>query len=50
MVTCFENLTIKLYILYILNIHKILFQSNVIYYSIHNLFFMDNFILQKLEI
>ena len=51
MTTYFENLTIRLYILYIINTH-IKFYVNQVLFTIRliNFFFMHNFILYKLEI
>ena len=44
----FENLIIRLYVLYALNIMSILCQSDVIYYMIHKpIFLMHNFKIQK---
>ena len=48
--TYFENLIIRLHVLYALNTHFRFVQSDVIYYMIHELFFMHNFILQNLAI
>ena len=51
MSTYFENLTIKFHILYVLNTYvKFCINQNFIYYFIHKLIFIYNFILQKLEI
>ena len=51
MTTYFENLTIRLYILYIINTY-IKFYVNQVLFTIRfiNFFFMHNFILYKLEI
>ena len=50
MITYFENLTIRLYIVYILNIY-IKFRVNPILFIIRstNLYFLHNFRFQKLE-
>ena len=51
MFTYFENLTIKFHILYIINTYvKFGINQNFIYYFIHKLIFIYNFIPQKLEI
>ena len=39
----FENLTIRLHILYVLNIHQISRQSDIINYLIHKLIFYAKF-------
>ena len=51
MTICFENLTIELYVLYVLKIH-IKFHANWMLFSIRfiNLFFIYNFRLQKFKI
>ena len=50
MIIYFENLIVRLHILYSINIYRqILFQLNGIYYMIHKLIFMDNFRLQILQ-
>ena len=51
MATYFENLTVKLHILYVLKTH-VKFHTNRMLFIIRsiNLFFMYNFRLQKLEI
>ena len=48
----FENLTVRFYVIYVLNTHvKFYFKLNVIYYSINKLiFFIHHFILQNFEI
>ena len=43
MVTYFENLTVELYILFVLNTHKILCQLDFIYYLIYKLIFYASF-------
>ena len=51
MIIYFENLIVRLHILYSINIYRqILFQLNGIYYMIHKLIFMDNFRLQNFVI
>ena len=51
MITYYENLTVELHILYVLNTY-IKFCTNLMLFTIWsiNLFFMHNFRLQKLEI
>ena len=49
--TYFKNLTIRVYVLYVLNTH-VKFRANQMLFTIQpvNLFFMHNFLLQKLRI
>ena len=51
MTTYFENLIVELHVFYILNTH-VKFHANRMLFTIWfiNLFFMNNFRLQKLEI
>ena len=51
MATYFENITVELYVFYVLKIH-IKFYANRMIFTIQfiNLFFMYNFKLQKLKI
>ena len=46
----FENLTIVLHVLYVLNTYVIFHSLDAIYYSINKLIFMHNFRSQKFEI
>ena len=47
MVTYFENLTVELYILFVLNTHTILCQLDFIYYLIYKLIFYASFWITK---